>query len=92
MTNPFDTGKDEKIEDKVLSITNEGLIKKLEDERATLEELQKTLKNNMTNQKSSQDNIKNTFLQAESIFTDPVKKRKESNFEMRQLLTLVRFG
>ena len=65
---------------------------KLEDERATLEELQKTLKNNMTNQKSSQDNIKNTFLQAESIFTDPVKKRKESNFEMRQLLTLVRFG
>ncbi len=81
-----------KIEDKVLSITNEGLIKKLEDERATLEELQKTLKNNMTNQKSSQDNIKNTFLQAESIFTDPVKKRKESNFEMRQLLTLVRFG
>ena len=81
-----------KIEDKVLSITNEGLIKKLEDERATLEELQKTLKNNMTNQKSSQDNIKNTFLQAESIFTDPVKKRKESNFEMRQLLTLGRFG
>ncbi len=81
-----------KIEDKVLSITNEGLIKKLEDERATLEELQKTLKNNITNQKSSQDNIKNTFLQAESIFTDPVKKRKESNFEMRQLLTLVRFG
>ena len=81
-----------KIEDKVLSITNEGLIKKLEDERATLEELQKTLKNNMTNQKSSQDNIKNTFLQAESIFTDPVKKRKESNFKMRQLLTLVRFG
>lgn len=81
-----------KIEDKILSITNEWLIKRLEDEWSTLEDSQKKLKNKLTSKKNDEDSIKATFLQAELLFTDPVKMWRNSNFETRQLMTMVWFS
>ena len=84
--------KMKKIEDKILSITNEWLIKRLEDEWSTLEDSQKKLKNKLTSKKNDEDSIKATFLQAELLFTDPVKMWRNSNFETRQLMTMVWFS
>lgn len=81
-----------KIEDKVLSITNERLTKKLEDEWSTLEALQHDLQNRMVNQKNDINTIRNTFSQAELLFTNPVKFWKNSQYEIRQLLIMVWFG
>lgn len=84
--------KMKKIEDKVLSITNEWLTKKLEDEWSTLQALQYDLQNRMVSQKNDINTIRNTFSQAELLFTNPVKLWKNSQYEIRQLLIMVWFG
>lgn len=81
-----------KIEEKILSVSNEGLIRKLETEWATLETLYEDLEKKMKYQKSDEDNLEETLSQIEYMFTDPVGMRKKSNYEIRQLLLMVRFG
>lgn len=84
--------KMKKIEEKVLSVSHEGLIKKMEEERALLETLQDEVQRKMKNQKSSADNFEKVLAQTEPMFVNPIKMRKKSNFELRQLLSMVRFG
>lgn len=84
--------KMEKIEEKILSISNEWLTKKMEEEWSTLETLQEDLLRKINNQKEDEDNIEETLSQIECIITDPVGMRKNSNYEIRQLLFMVRFG
>ena len=64
----------------------------MEEEWATLEELQQSLNDKLSHQKKDKDSIKETFLQAERLFTDPVKTRKEFDFQIRQSLIMVWFG
>lgn len=82
----------DKIEEKLLSISNNSLVKKLEDEWSTLETLLDDLTNKMNNQKSDAEKLKKTLSQAENLFTKPVQVRKKSSFDIRQLLFRVRFG
>lgn len=82
----------DKIEEKLLSISNASLVKKLEDEWSTLETLLDDLTNKMNNQKSDADKLKKTLSQAENLFAKPVQVRKKSSFDIRQLLFRVRFG
>ena len=80
------------IENKVLTITNERLIIKLEEERSTLESLQNDLVKKINNHKNDEDNFEMTLAQSEPMFTNPVLMRNKSSFEIRQLLTMVWFG
>lgn len=64
----------------------------MEEEWATLETLQQDLVNRMKNQKEDEDNIEETLSQTEFIFTEPVQIWKNSSYEIRQLLFMVRFG
>ena len=80
------------IENKVLTITNEGLIKRLEEEWSTLETLKDELLKKMKNHKNSEDAFEITLSQSEPMFTSPAIMWENSNFEIRQLLTMVWFG
>ena len=64
----------------------------MEKEWATLETLQQDLIKRMKNQKEDEDNIEETLSQTEFIFTEPAKIWKNSTYEIRQLLFMVRFG
>lgn len=68
------------------------MTKKLEDEWSTLEALQQDLQDRMTTQKKDSNTIKATFSQAELLITNPVKKWKTSQYEIRQSLIMVWFG
>jgi len=81
-----------KIENKVLSVSNEGLIKKLEEEWSILETLQKEIKKKIENYKNEKIDFEKIISQAEFLFTHPEEMRKKSNFEIRQLLFRVWFG
>lgn len=81
-----------KIEDKVITINNEGLIQKLEGERSALETLQKDLIKKINHPEDDKINLEKTLSEAEYIFTDPEGIWKNSNFEIRQSLFRVRFG
>ncbi len=82
----------DKIESKILTLSNEALISKLETERATLETLKGDLENKMNNKESNEENLESVLSQTEYMFTDPVGAWKKSNYEIRQLLCMVRFG
>lgn len=84
--------KMKKIEDRVLSVSNDTFIKRLEEERSLLDTLQNDIKGKMKNQKNHGDNFEHLLAQTEPMFVNPVLMRKKSNFELRQLLTMVRFG
>ena len=84
--------KMKKIENKVLAVTNEWLIKKLEEERSTLEAIYQEVKYQMTHHKKNDENFETTLSQAEYIFTQPLKLWKNSNYEIRQSLFMVWFG
>ncbi|THV60743.1 zinc ribbon domain-containing protein [Chryseobacterium candidae] len=84
--------KMDKIEHKILSISNESLIKKLEMERATLETLKGDLEEKMNHKRNDKENLESILSQTEYLFTDPVGMRKKSNYEIRQSLFMVRFG
>lgn len=81
-----------KIEEKLLVINHEWLIKKLEDERTQLEILHDDLKSKIKQQKNNEENLKKTLSQADFIFTEPVEVRKKSRYEIRQLLFRVWFS
>lgn len=81
-----------KIEDKLLSVSNERLITKMEEERALLDSFQEDIQRKMKNRKSNEDNFGKLLAQTEPMFVQPLKMWKNSNFEIRQLLTKVRFG
>ncbi len=81
-----------KIEQKVVLVSNEGLIKKLEEEWTLLNTLQDEVKNKMKNNKTSQDNFDTILKQVKPMFINPLKIWKTSNFELKQLLSMVRFG
>lgn len=82
----------DQIETKLLSISNNMLVKKFEDEWSTLETLHQDLSSKIDNQKQDIKNLQQILNQAEHLCTKPVEMRKESNFEIRQLLFRVRFG
>lgn len=84
--------KMKKIEDKVITINNEGLILKLEGEWSALETLQKDLMKKINHPEDDKINLEKTLSEAEYIFTDPEGIWKNSNFEIRQSLFRVRFG
>lgn len=84
--------KMKKIEEKILAVSNEALIKKLEEERAVLSTLKEQIKINMNNQQNDEDNFEQLLAQSEPIFVKPVQMWRKSNFELRQLLSKVRFG
>lgn len=84
--------KMEKIEERLLTISNDWQVKKLEEEWATLETLKEDLTSKLNNQKSDANNLKKTLSQAECLFTKPVQMRKKSSYELRQLLFRVRFS
>lgn len=84
--------KMDKIEHKILSISNESLIKKLEMERATLETLKGDVEEKMNHKRDDRENLESILSQTEYLFTDPVGMRKNSNYEIRQSLFMVRFG
>ena len=81
-----------KIEEKLFFVSKEGLIQKLEEEWSALEVLQKDLEYRLTHHNEDENNIESTLLQAERMFTEPSKTRKENNYEIRQLLLMVWFG
>lgn len=64
----------------------------MEAEWSLLETLQEDLMRKITHQKEDEDSIGETLSQIECIITDPVGMRKNSNYEIRQLLFMVRFG
>ncbi|MET3539045.1 hypothetical protein [Chryseobacterium limigenitum] len=82
----------DKIEHKILSVSNENLIKKLEIEWATLETLKEDIEKKMNHEKNDKQNLESILSQTEYLFTDPVGMWKKSNYEIRQLLFMVRFG
>ncbi len=82
----------DKIEHKILSVSNENLIKKLEIEWATLETLKEDVEKKMNRERNDKENLECILSQTEYLFTDPVGMRKKSNYEIRQLLFMVRFG
>lgn len=84
--------KMDNIENKILSVSNENLIKKLEMEWATLETLKEDIERKMNYGKSNKENLESVLSQTEYLFTNPVGMRKKSNYELRQLLFMVRFG
>lgn len=84
--------KMEKIEEKILSISNEWLTKKMESEWSVLETLQEDLLRKINHQQEDEDHIEETLSQIECIITNPLGMRKNSNYEIRQLLFMVRFG
>ena len=84
--------KMEKIEEKILSVSNEWLTKKMEQEWSALETLQDDLIRSMKNQKDDEDNIEQILSQTECIFTKPAEMWRNSNFEIRQLLFMVWFA
>lgn len=84
--------KMEKIEEKILSITNEWLLQKMEQEWSALDTLQEDLIRKMNNQKDAEDNIEQIISQTECIFTQPVQMWRNYDYEIRQLLFMVRFG
>ena len=84
--------KMEKIEEKILAIGNELLLQKLEQEWASLEALQEDLRYKINDQQNQEENFEDLLEQAECLFTDPVKMWKNSDYEIRQLLSMVRFG
>ncbi len=81
-----------KIEEKVLSISNERLSQQLEDEWSALDTLQEDIKRKIDNQKNEVFDIEKALSQAEYLFTNPEEMREKSNFEIRQLLFKVWFG
>lgn len=81
-----------KIEDKILNITNEQLILKLETEWGDLKESKHLIEDKIANKHSDDFDISTTLSQIEPIFTDPVAIWLDSEYEMRQLLFMVRFG
>lgn len=84
--------KMEKIEEKILSISNPWLTQKMEQEWSSLDTLKEDLIRKMKNQKDDEDNIEQTLSQTEYIFTEPVQMWRNSNYELRQLLFMVWFG
>lgn len=64
----------------------------MEAEWSVLETLQEDLMRKIKNQKEDEDSIGETLSQIECIITDPVGMRKNSNYEIRQLLFMVRFA
>ena len=84
--------KMKKIENKVLCVTNEWLIKKLEEERSTLESVYQEIKHKMASWNNNHQDLENTLSEAEYIFTQPLKLWKNSNYEIKQLLFMVWFG
>lgn len=84
--------KMDKIEHKILSVSNENLIKKLEIEWATLETLKEDVEKKMNHKKNDKENLESILSQTEYLFTDPVGMWKKSNYEIRQLVFMVRFG
>ena len=80
------------IEDKILSVSNEGLIKKLEEEWSALETMYKDWKQKLNSVGNSEKDLEKIVSQAESIFTRPLEIRKKGNFELRQLLSMVWFS
>ncbi len=80
------------IENKILSISNEGLIKKLEEERSALETMYKDWKKKLNSDGNNDQDLEKIVSQAESIFTRPLEIRKKGNFELRQLLSMVWFS
>lgn len=81
-----------KIEDKIFTVNNEKLIQKLEEERANLDHNKDIIIDKIANKKGDEYDINTTLDQIEPIFTKPVEIRKNSNYEIRQLLSMVRFS
>lgn len=84
--------KMKKIEDKLLSITNEGLITRLDQEWSSLETIQDDIERKINRDENDGDDFETILSQIESIFTNPFLMWKNGNFEIRQLLSMVRFG
>ena len=64
----------------------------MEAEWSLLETLQEDLLRKINHQKDDEHHIEETLSQIECIITNPVEMRKNSNYEIRQLLFMVRFG
>ncbi len=81
-----------KIEDKILSISNEKLIQQLENDWSTLETMKEDIEMKITNHNKESIDFEKMITEAEFLFTNPVQKREKSNYELRQLLFRVWFG
>ena len=64
----------------------------MEQEWSALDTLQEDLIRKMNNQKDAEDNIEQILSQTEYIFTQPVQMWRNCDYEIRQLLFMVRFG
>lgn len=64
--------KMDKIENKILSISNENLIKKLEMEWAILETLKEDVEQKMNHKRNDKENLESILSQTEFLFTNPV--------------------
>ena len=81
-----------KIEEKLLFVSKEALIKKMEDEWSALEALEKNLQNRILNNNEKNEDILILLSNVEPIFTKPVEMWKDHDYAIRQLLFGVRFG
>ena len=82
----------EKVKQKIVTTYNEQLSKELEDDWVKLCAIRDTIDDRINNKKSDEYDIQKTLDAIEPIFTDPVRMRENSNYEIRQLLFRVRFG
>ncbi len=81
-----------KIEEKIVTITNDQLSKKLEDEWSSLQTIKEVIEDKINNKRSDEYDITTTLSQIEPLFTDPVAMRENSKFDIRQLLFMVWFS
>jgi hypothetical protein len=81
-----------KIEEKILTITNDQLSKRLEEERSDLQTAKELIQDKIDNKRSDEYDIETTLSQIEPMFTDPVAMRENSNYDIRQLLIMVWFS
>lgn len=81
-----------KIEDKLLFVSKEALIKKMEDEWSALEALEKDLQIRILNKNEKNEDILILLSNVEPIFTKPVEMWGDHDYAIRQLLFGVRFG
>ena len=81
-----------KIEDKLLFVSKETLIKKMEDEWSALETLEKNLQNRILNKNEKNEDVLTLISNVEPLFTKPVEMWKDHDYAIRQLLFGVRFG
>lgn len=81
-----------KIEAKILFVSKEALIKKMEDEWSALETLKNDLQKKLLNKNEDSDDILELLNNVEPIFIKPVEMWKNHDYAIRQLLFGVRFG